>query len=415
MSERRHYRLTNEEWLRVSQDLKYAELKVLFHLRTLDPFGDRDLRLKTSELAKQLKLTKSTVSKALGVLIEKEYLSLSQATIRLLSKSFLQDKKFPTGNGCPTGNEFPTEHPSFLQDTKVSCGTQKFPTGNIQELELLQSEGSGSPNTLKTLNTTNTGAVEVGVVENSVFEAEPSQDNRGSQELKQVKATVPSEPENQFPAAPPLLQQVQVLGVDLSNLFLKKAITTFPDNVPNAIAALQEKQLTVKNPTRFLVTAINKGWRPERSATPSPDGWGKWFDEALKRRLVTHGESKDGVCGAWLVDGFWLPYEQLRRLSWSELEARLKPIDVAVAVTIDAPQVRAGVGLLTQTLTMKSAAPREPEDLSDVIAAIDLHLRRLQWSGDQLQAHLLANYGKASRGLMTDGELLNLMCELEEI
>ncbi|HEY9631007.1 MAG TPA: hypothetical protein V6C84_27260 [Coleofasciculaceae cyanobacterium] len=39
-----HYRLINEEWLKISQDLKLAELRVLYYLRTLDPFGDRQLK-----------------------------------------------------------------------------------------------------------------------------------------------------------------------------------------------------------------------------------------------------------------------------------------------------------------------------------------------------------------------------------
>lgn len=70
-----HYRLTNEEWLKISDDLNRAELKVLFHLRTLDPFGDRNLDLKVVDIAEATNLQKGTVSKALKVLSAKEYIN----------------------------------------------------------------------------------------------------------------------------------------------------------------------------------------------------------------------------------------------------------------------------------------------------------------------------------------------------
>ncbi|MDX2242370.1 MAG: helix-turn-helix domain-containing protein [Leptolyngbyaceae cyanobacterium bins.302] len=94
MTSATHYRLTCEEWLAVSQSLKMAELRVLYYLRTLDPFGDRPLDLKVVDIATATGLTKGTVSKALRTLDCQGYIDLELVAVRVQLKSI---KKFPTG------------------------------------------------------------------------------------------------------------------------------------------------------------------------------------------------------------------------------------------------------------------------------------------------------------------------------
>lgn len=60
----------------VWDDLRPAELKVLYHLRTLDPFGDRELDIGVREMARTLNMSHSTVSRALKVLDAKGYIEL---------------------------------------------------------------------------------------------------------------------------------------------------------------------------------------------------------------------------------------------------------------------------------------------------------------------------------------------------
>jgi hypothetical protein len=57
-----HYRLTNEEWLKASRELKPAERTVLYYLRTLDPFGDRELNVKVVDIAEMCGLNKGVLS-----------------------------------------------------------------------------------------------------------------------------------------------------------------------------------------------------------------------------------------------------------------------------------------------------------------------------------------------------------------
>ena len=143
-----HYRLTNEEWLTVSKDLRPAELIVLFHLRTLDPFGDRKLDLKVIDIAEATGLKKGTVSKALKVLSHKEYIDLELVAISV------RVKKFPPGNQFPTGNI--AAHQETSQHTRKPDCTP----GNFQEPEPIQAEASRSLHTIQTNKTIQTLSLE---------------------------------------------------------------------------------------------------------------------------------------------------------------------------------------------------------------------------------------------------------------
>lgn len=160
MTSTTHYRLTCEEWLVVSQALKLAELRVLYYLRTLDPFGDRPLDLKVVDIATATGLTKGTVSKALRSLDCQGYIDLELVAVRVRLKSFqpppvenevsyrkLASSKEPLESSSDLSNqpeplqskEFENQDMSeqkFPVENQVSCRklqpTQKFPTGNLQ-------------------------------------------------------------------------------------------------------------------------------------------------------------------------------------------------------------------------------------------------------------------------------------------
>ena len=83
-----HYRLTSSEWEKVWQELKPTEVRILYHLRLLDPFGDRSLDIGVRELARTLNIDHSTVSRALKTLDAKGYIDLEllQVKVRIHSK-----------------------------------------------------------------------------------------------------------------------------------------------------------------------------------------------------------------------------------------------------------------------------------------------------------------------------------------
>jgi hypothetical protein len=55
----------------------------------------------------------------------------------------------------------------------------------------------------------------------------------------------------------------------------------------------------------------------------------------------------------------------------------------------------------------------EPVDLSGVIAKTDIEMHRLGWTAEQGREYLIKNYGKRSRFLLTEKELLDFLRYLE--
>jgi hypothetical protein len=54
------YPLQHAEWLTLSQRLSHSELRVLYHLRTLDPFGDKFKEASTKTIAEDLGISQRT-------------------------------------------------------------------------------------------------------------------------------------------------------------------------------------------------------------------------------------------------------------------------------------------------------------------------------------------------------------------
>ena len=66
----------------------------------------------------------------------------------------------------------------------------------------------------------------------------------------------------------------------------------------------------------------------------------------------------------------------------------------------------------TQQQLNSSTAPK-PIDFSDIIAKTNLELKRLGWTNEQGRDYLLQTYGKRSRQLLSDEELLEFLQFLE--
>ena len=119
------YPLETNEWLEASEELKLSELRVLYYLRTLDPFGQHPVKFRVIDLAESLKCSKGTISKAIQKLGTLGYINLEivEAIATLTTKS----KKFSTENQVSYEKQS-TENIGFLQKTK-------FPTGNLDILQ----------------------------------------------------------------------------------------------------------------------------------------------------------------------------------------------------------------------------------------------------------------------------------------
>ncbi|NEP56249.1 MAG: MarR family transcriptional regulator [Symploca sp. SIO2G7] len=118
----RHYRLTNDEWLQACTELKPAEIKVLYYLRTLDPWGDKDLEISVTKIANELKCNKGTVSRALKALDADNWINLeiNTATVKLHTKNSSTVQVLSVDNGLP-------------QDNTVVSGSQVLSTDNFDD------------------------------------------------------------------------------------------------------------------------------------------------------------------------------------------------------------------------------------------------------------------------------------------
>ncbi|MGB3404408.1 MAG: hypothetical protein WBA77_17115 [Microcoleaceae cyanobacterium] len=69
----------------------------------------------------------------------------------------------------------------------------------------------------------------------------------------------------------------------------------------------------------------------------------------------------------------------------------------------------------TPTPITASSRTQDSQDFSSDIAKTDIQLQRLGWTAEQGAAHLLKTYGKRSRRLLTEEELLDFLNYLESL
>ena len=154
-------------------------------------------------------------------------------------------------------------------------------------------------------------------------------------------------------APPILLAAKKKFEINLADPHLRRAVELWPERVEVAIACLEEKELTVKHPTRFLQKAIEEQWQPEALAKEkAPDEFQDWFKEARQRGLVVGSQRIDGMIMVYTVDERCVPFDELRQLSWEDLAAQLQ------AFPDDSPPVN------TAPPEQTSAFVPEPEPLA---------------------------------------------------
>lgn len=158
------------------------------------------------------------------------------------------------------------------------------------------------------------------------------------QPLAQVKTTESSNeaisPDKETYAPPILLAAKKKFQINLGDPHLCRALERWPERVEVAIACLEEKEITVKHPTRFLQKAIEEQWKPEALAKErAPDEFREWFKEARQRGLIVGSQRIDGTLMVYTVDERCVPFNELRQLSWEDLASQQQ------AITDDSPPV----------------------------------------------------------------------------
>lgn len=97
--EGKFYPLQNEEWLSVAKKLTHSELLVLYHLRTLEPFGNKLTESSTKDVAEATGISQRSVQRALIKLADLELIDLhiQKFAFKLRSQSQASDIDVATG------------------------------------------------------------------------------------------------------------------------------------------------------------------------------------------------------------------------------------------------------------------------------------------------------------------------------
>lgn len=125
-----YYRLTSEEWLRACRELKPSEKDVLYYLRTLDPFGERDLDIGVRQMGRDLGMSASTVSRALKTLDNKGWIDMeiTSARVKLHSQQPVEDGVTPTHPDQSCGKVLSPRN-TVASAQQAACG-KVLPTDN---------------------------------------------------------------------------------------------------------------------------------------------------------------------------------------------------------------------------------------------------------------------------------------------
>lgn len=79
------YPLTHDEWLKALKELSPSEKDVLYFIRTLDPYS-KGTKINASAIALEIGVNRSTVSRALKTLADKDYIDLEILTANVTIK-----------------------------------------------------------------------------------------------------------------------------------------------------------------------------------------------------------------------------------------------------------------------------------------------------------------------------------------
>jgi predicted transcriptional regulator len=85
-----NYLLEKDEWIKMCQDLTYAEIKVYFYLKM-----EKNTEINVSKIAETLKISRRTVQRTLNVLSTKGFIALRRtiATYKIYSQEEKNEQK----------------------------------------------------------------------------------------------------------------------------------------------------------------------------------------------------------------------------------------------------------------------------------------------------------------------------------
>ncbi len=99
--------------------------------------------------------------------------------------------------------------------------------------------------------------------------------------------------------------------------------------------------------------------------------------------------------------------------TFHEIDTGLIKAEKMSSTPLNSPPVTSYSQSELETATSAMPATSTPIDFSDIIARTNVELKRLGWTNQQGRDYLVQTYGKRSRQLLTDDELLDFLHHLE--
>jgi hypothetical protein len=392
-----HYPLTNEEWLKTVQELKPAEIAILYHLRTITPFGEHPVPIGVRELAKTLKMNPGTVSRALKRLDQLEYIDLKllQVEIKVLSKGMLFDRK----------------HGSEKDADECCLQTTLLPVDNKDDQETtptIATQHQRSPR--------NTQPPEP-------FPDESSTSLRSFKNLKDFKDSLSTGTEN-------FLSEEKSQNVEEGSLeFVGEVISSIAEQMVQPTHAVQDQYSapTAAPVENFNTRPIRKVDADSAPAQPLPlwrsnfnsSGIKPEFVEWVRKWLGTIPPERDRSRGDALAyirnqessgdlsvlkarAEEWLLSEQTA-IQHQRQAIAFDPMAIAEQMSQGNPDAVASFRRMQETLaqviqqrsTPEQKPPPEPLDCSEVLTDISICCDQLGWEPEQSRAWFIENFGQS--------------------
>ncbi|MEL6763529.1 MAG: hypothetical protein AAFO87_07665 [Cyanobacteria bacterium J06607_6] len=328
-----HLRLTPSEIFRFWQSGHYSPKGYLYHLAMAHRRAGWWWRIDNiTEFCRKWDIKRRTFYRAKAALVHEgifEETITSSIALRVCTASGHSAGDTGVSNEGPTVTHESQRVPDLAQS--VSDGSQSSPETTTQQ------GIPEAPDLVQIFKQLPTSEERCVTVESFVLEKEEEPEKSLPTHFEKEIKQCTSQASTEKIFTPPILQRAKKLGVNVSDRSLLAVVEKWPDRVSVALDCLEEKQLTVKHPTRFLQKAIEQDWRPEKSAS-APTGFGDWFNEARRRGLAIASEMRNDILHVFTADEHWLPFEQLRRMTWDELSARMKPINTG-AIDVQASPI----------------------------------------------------------------------------
>ena len=323
-----HLRLTPAEVKSLWEEKQYTPQGYLYHLILAHRKPGWIWRIENvSQFCKDWKINRRTFYRAKAALINEG--RIEEEIFGAIELKVINTDVCVTNDTGESDESLATSSVSH----SVTDLSQLVPNGSHLSAETISGQDSCDSTSLKQLTTPTTQSMCVGAnkksnVKNSEPRTEIGDNGRlTSQGENKESLNKAISPEKDIYTPPVLLQAKKKFDINLGDRHLRRAIERWPERIDTAIACLEEKEDTVKHPTRFLQKAIEEKWQPEALAKEkAPDEFREWFKEAHQRGLVVGSQRIDDQIMVYTVDEQSTPFEKLRQLSWDQLAAQVNAV-----------------------------------------------------------------------------------------